>query len=81
MSADLPEDAPDLDEYEAGERLRLEQRDAVPDEELIARTNPAPDMGGALLAELFSRGETGKAVAGERHVPICRSTPQKRRTF
>ena len=39
------------------ERRFLEERDSVSDEELVARMNSAPDVGGALLAGLMSAGE------------------------
>lgn len=40
------------DAFDLEERAFLEARDQVSDEELIARMNAAPDMGGALLVEL-----------------------------
>lgn len=43
----MPNDLPDPDEL-----AFLEARNRVPDEELNARMNRAPDMGGALLVEL-----------------------------
>lgn len=42
----------DQDEFEEEERAFMEARNQVSDEELIARMNAAPDMGGAMLVEL-----------------------------
>lgn len=42
----------DHDAFDLEERAYIEARDKVSDEELIARMNAAPDMGGALLVEL-----------------------------
>lgn len=42
----------DNDAFDLEERAYMEARDQVSDEELIARMNAAPDMGGALLVEL-----------------------------
>jgi hypothetical protein len=42
----------DYDDFIREERAYMEARDQVSDEELIARMNAAPDMGGALLVEL-----------------------------
>lgn len=39
-------------DFEAQELAFLKARDEVSDEELIARVNAAPDMGGKLLVEL-----------------------------
>lgn len=44
----------DNDAFDLEERAFMEARDQVSDEELIARINAAPDMGGALLVELSS---------------------------
>ena len=42
----------DNDAFDLEERAYMEARNQVSDEELIARMNAAPDMGGALLVEL-----------------------------
>lgn len=42
----------DNEAFELEERAYMEARDQVSDEELIARMNAAPDMGGANLVEL-----------------------------
>lgn len=42
----------DNDAFDLEERAFLEARDQVSDEELIARMNAAPNMGGATLVEL-----------------------------
>ena len=42
----------DNDTFDLEERAYMEARNQVSDEELIARMNSAPDMGGALLVEL-----------------------------
>ncbi len=42
----------DYDAFELEEQAYMEARNQVSDEELIARINAAPDMGGALLVEL-----------------------------
>lgn len=42
----------DHDDFEDEERAFMEARDRVSDEELIARMNASPDMGGAMLIEL-----------------------------
>lgn len=42
----------DNEAFELEERAYMEARNQVSDEELIARMNAAPDMGGAILVEL-----------------------------
>lgn len=42
----------DWEAFDLEERAYLEARNQVRDEELIARMNTAPDMGGAILVEL-----------------------------
>lgn len=42
----------DYDDFLREERAYMEARDHLSDEELIARMNAAPDVGGALLVTL-----------------------------
>lgn len=42
----------DIKQFELQELAHLEARNQVSDEELIARMNAAPDMGGEILVEL-----------------------------
>lgn len=42
------------DAFDLEERAYMEARNQVSDEELIARMNAAPDMGGTILVELSS---------------------------
>jgi len=44
----------DNENFDLEERAYIEARDSVSDDELLARMNSAPDMGGALLVELHN---------------------------